>query len=87
MGLGISQFENIAEGKSLKCGSAKKTFIVQDKVIELKQKMKEILILKSKENDFDKIRKLQDKYLKIFNELLESIINDKKYINELISYL
>ena len=31
--------------------------------------------------------KLKDKYLKVFNQLIESIINDKKYINELVSYL
>lgn len=87
MGIGISQFENIAEGKSLKCGSVKKTFTVQNEVIELKQKMKDINLLKKKEHDFDKIMELNNKYLKTFNQLLESIINDKKYINELVSYL
>lgn len=83
----MSQFENIAEGKSLKCGSAKKTFTVQDEVIELKQKMKEINVLREKEHDFDKMIELKDEYLRTFNQLLESIINDKKYINGLISYL
>jgi len=87
MGSDISQFENIAEGKSLRCGSAKKTFTVQNEVIELKQKMKEINELRQKEYDFDKTKKLKDKYLKTYNQLLESIINDKKYINELVSYL
>jgi hypothetical protein len=38
MGLGLSKFENIAEGKLLKCDSAKKTFTVQNEVIELKKK-------------------------------------------------
>jgi hypothetical protein len=37
MGLVTSQFENIAEGKSLRCGSAKKTFTVQHEVVELKK--------------------------------------------------
>ena len=87
MGLGLSQFENIAEGKSLKCGSTKKTFTVQNEVIELKKKMEEIKKLKEKEDDFDKMLKLKYKYLKTFNQLLESVINDKKYINELVSYL
>ena len=87
MGLGISQFENIAEGKSLKCGSAKKTFTVQSEVVELKKKMEEINELRKKEHDLDKMIKLKDKYLKVFNQLIESIINDKKYINELVSYL
>ena len=55
MGLGISQFENIAEGKSLEynnfektleCNSVKKTFTVGDKVIKLKQELTKINELK-----------------------------------------
>jgi hypothetical protein len=49
--------------------------------------MKEISELKKKEHDYDKMIKLNDKYLKTFNQLLESIIKDKKYINELVFYI
>jgi len=49
--------------------------------------MEEINKLREKEHNFDKMVKLKNKYLKTFNELLESIINDNKYINELVSYL
>lgn len=74
MGLTLSQLEDITEAKSIKCGSVKKTFVINDEIIQIKE-------------EINKLIKLKKNYLTLFNKLLEKIIADKKYINELISYL
>jgi len=74
MGLTISQLEDITEAKSVRCGSVKKTFVINDEIFQIKEQI----------NNFIKLKK---NYLTLFNKLLEKIIADKKYINELVSYL
>jgi hypothetical protein len=74
MGLTISQLEDITEEKSIRWRSVKKTFVINDEIIQIKEQI-------------NKLIKLKKNYLILFNKLLEKIIADKKYINELISYL
>jgi hypothetical protein len=85
--LNLNKFEKIAELKLVKCSKIKSTFTVQTKVIELKKELIKINELKMKEKDLTKKMELNNQYIDTLNLLLESIIKDKKYINELISYL
>lgn len=87
MGLSLSTFEDIIEGKSIRCKDVKKTFVLSDDLINLKENINKVLLLKSEQKNFNKMMKLKDNYLKLYNQLIEEVINNKKYINDFINYL